>query len=159
MICCYTEKVERSRPPRIQNLPVLVSASITIAFALKNAVISTFLHRLYLTNSTWELFHIDLQRIRALLCNNGYPIATIDNKINKFISENFSTNSISQKEHITLLYQNQFTRHSKVGERSIYNRPDHKTRFTSKLSKNYQTPYLLQEQKVKRSVNPQQDLQ
>ena len=63
----------------------------------KIAVIKNFLHRAFAICSTWELFHIEVTRIKQLLVNNNFPNQLREKQTMKFLqskksqTENTST--------------------------------------------------------------------
>ena len=52
----------------------------------KISVIKTLIHRAFEICSNWELFHIEVIKIKQRLVNHNFPIKVIDNVLNKFIS-------------------------------------------------------------------------
>ena len=52
----------------------------------KVSVVRAYVHRALKHCSTWELFNRELNHIKQLLTNNGYPISFIDSITNKTIS-------------------------------------------------------------------------
>ena len=85
----------------------------------KIAVIKNFLHRSYSINSTWDLFHQDIQHIRQALCNNGYPMKIVDNQIKAFVTQKFETKTQSNLDQIVFYYQNQDTSHHRSEEQQL----------------------------------------
>ena len=65
----------------------------------KTSLIKTLVYRAYNICSTWELFEVEIRRIRKNLCNNGFPLTIIDkiinNQICKLCSEAQATNKNS----------------------------------------------------------------
>ena len=85
----------------------------------KISVIKTFLHRSYAINSNWSLFHADLQRIRQILVNNGFPISMIDKQVAIFLDKKFTPNLVQCSDNITLFYRNQYNSQANADEKYI----------------------------------------
>ena len=88
----------------------------------KEAVVKTFLNRAFAVCSSWDTFHTEVQRIRQVLVNNSYPINTIDNTINKFISNKFSENvNSTTSPRPCLYYRNQYSSQAREEEKNLQN--------------------------------------
>jgi hypothetical protein len=86
----------------------------------KISVIRAFLHRAYAICSKWESFHSEVQRIRKLLTNNGFPIGIIDQEIRKYLDRKFNVSTVRvNNDNITLFYRNQYTSNFKADERNL----------------------------------------
>ena len=48
--------------------------------------IKTLIHRAYRTCSNWELFHVEVERIRKNLVNSNYPLYIVDQHIGRQLS-------------------------------------------------------------------------
>ena len=57
-----------------------------VPFALKLQLIRTLLHRAYEICSSYELLHIEFERIRIMLMNNGYSRDYIYSVIDRFLT-------------------------------------------------------------------------
>ena len=86
----------------------------------KIAVLRTLLHRAYAVTNTWQHLHSEIERIRKLLINNGFPILIIDKNIEIFINSKIGGNDNSQSTNdIYLYYRNQFTSNHISDERHL----------------------------------------
>ena len=48
----------------------------------KKSVVIGFVHRIYRSCSTWQLFHQGLEEAKQILVNNQYPLDFIENIFN-----------------------------------------------------------------------------
>ena len=56
-------------------------------------------------SSTWEIFHVELQRIRQVLVNNGFPITLIDSVTSKFMEKKFDSNQPTNCNKVIIYYK------------------------------------------------------
>ena len=56
----------------------------------KKSVIKTLVHRAFRYNSSWDLLHTELNRIRQVLANNNYPQATVDDIIRRIMNNHMT---------------------------------------------------------------------
>lgn len=87
----------------------------------KNSVIRYFLHRAHAVTSSWELFHLEVQRIRQVLVNNNFPISIIDSQIQKFLDSKFDRGEARARttDEVRLFYRGQFSSNYKNEEREL----------------------------------------
>lgn len=88
----------------------------------KSGIIKTLLHRAKLICSTWQSFDIEVQRLKQVLTNNGYPLSMIDKEIKNFINAHFAPKENQHKEeikNINLYYRNQMTNNYKQREEQL----------------------------------------
>jgi hypothetical protein len=72
----------------------------------KISLIKTLLHRAYKICSTWELFHIEVNRIVQNLVNCNYPQTEVDKVVNHTINSLYSKDAHSdEKKDITFYYR------------------------------------------------------
>ena len=88
----------------------------------KMGVVKTFLHRAYEICSDWTTFNTEIERIRQVLNNNNFPIATIDEEIRKFLDKKCSPGLVTtdDQETVTLFYKSQMTSAYKQEESSLH---------------------------------------
>ena len=86
-------------------------------------VINNYLSRAYKISSNWDDFHLEIQRIRQLLINNGFINTMFDFCLNKYFNFRFSQNDGFQKKDsahdIKLFYKSQMHANYKVEENII----------------------------------------
>ena len=85
----------------------------------KISVIKSFIRRAWNTSSTVQLFHIEIQRVKQMLVNNGYPNKLIDSTLSKFLGKvNRGNESTSDKNNISyeIFYENQMNNGYKIDE-------------------------------------------
>ena len=78
-------------------------------FRYKIGVIKTLLHRAYNICSSWEYFHIEVDRIKQLLTNNNFPTNVIDKTINDFLNLKFKPKTMIKTNRIPLFFEGQMT--------------------------------------------------
>ena len=55
----------------------------------KFGLICTLLHRCYSHVSSYEIFHLEVVKLNAIMQNNGYPIKIFDKCVHKFMTKQF----------------------------------------------------------------------
>ena len=55
----------------------------------KSALISTLLHRCYALVSSYEIFHLEVIKLKEIMKNNGYPVQMFDKCVRKFLMKLF----------------------------------------------------------------------
>lgn len=60
-----------------------------ISIQYKACLVWTLLFRCFQLTSTTDLFHIEVERLRAILCKNAYPLEFIDQCINTFLNKRY----------------------------------------------------------------------
>ena len=89
----------------------------------KIAVIRTFLHRAYKNSSTWILLHTEINRIKQVLSNNNFPLALIENEIERFLNKKQLPDDyiMPQDNNIELYFKNQMSSLYKQEENNLCN--------------------------------------
>ena len=88
----------------------------------KSSVVRAYVHRALKHCSTWPLVHQELQRIKQVLVNNNYDLATIDQQIQATIDKYVnSTQTSDQGNTINIYYKNQMTTSYKAEESALKN--------------------------------------
>jgi hypothetical protein len=100
---------------------IYLNAKSECPLRYKKSVLIGFLKRAHKVSTTWELFNIEVTRIKQLLINNGYSNSFVDTEVRKFLStidQNLvdSSNDVPIK---TLYYRNQFHQNYKLDEQII----------------------------------------
>ena len=73
----------------------------------KRSVIAAYVRRALRYCRTWDAIHLELERVRQLLTNNGYQDEMIEEVISGRIGKYISGNSASQNNNTTItLYHN-----------------------------------------------------
>jgi hypothetical protein len=87
----------------------------------KIGVIKALLHRGYHICSDWNLFHIEINRIKQLLVNNNFPMSLIEKTVNNFIRQKMQEIPMedANRTEIKLFYQNQMSAHYKLEEKQL----------------------------------------
>jgi len=88
----------------------------------KIGVIRALLHRGYHVSSDWDVFTDEIHRIKQLLTNNDYPMALIDETVNKFIESKITPKNIPGNEssnEVRLFFCNQMSTDYKLTERKL----------------------------------------
>ena len=77
----------------------------------KTGVIKSFLHRAYMVSSTWEVFNVELKRIKQTLVNNNFPLSIIDKTIKEFLDKKNEKNKVAveNKQDVKLFFKAQMT--------------------------------------------------
>ena len=73
----------------------------------KRSVINNYLSRAYKISSNWDDFHLEIQRIRQLLINNGFTNTMFDSCLKKYLNFRFSQKDGSKRK-ILLMISNCF---------------------------------------------------
>jgi hypothetical protein len=85
----------------------------------KTGVIKTLLHRGYNISSDRETLHIEINRIKQLLTNNGFPMHVIDEEVRRFLDMKSNQTTIQTKTTHQLFYENQMNPNYKIDERIL----------------------------------------
>ena len=76
----------------------------------KKAIIKTLVYRAYKCTSNWTFFHSEIERIKQVMANNGYPQALVENTIkttiNNIIHPSNQENQESSKIELYFQLQN-----------------------------------------------------
>ena len=59
----------------------------------KLGLISTLLHRCYTLVSSYEIFHLEVVKLKGIIKNNGYPVKIFDKCVQKFMMKIFEQKS------------------------------------------------------------------
>jgi len=87
----------------------------------KTGVIKTLLHRAYHISSNWELFTVEVDRIKQLLTNNNFPMDIIDSTVQEFVNRLNSDNPPTTNNKIKLYYESQMCSNYKIEEKQLRN--------------------------------------
>ena len=87
----------------------------------KTGVIRTLLHRAYTICSSWVSFHAEIRRISQVLTNNNFPMALVENEINKFITRKQTCTDLpsTTSNEIVFFFKNQMTSQYKQDEATL----------------------------------------
>ena len=90
-------------------------------YKYKAGTITTFLKRADKICNSWQAFHSELQRLRQVFVNNGFPNRLIDDKISKFIDNKVHPDREQSilNTGIILYYENQMHHNYKLEEKAI----------------------------------------
>ena len=69
----------------------------------KRALINCFLHRAHMICSTWKSFVREVDNLRNIFVENGYPTQVFDHTLNKFMSRKFTPDSKTDQANTILL--------------------------------------------------------
>ena len=70
--------------------------------------------------STWESFHIEIERLKQVLTNNNFPMAIIDEQINKFLRNKMQANtSTDEIDKISFFFKGQMSATHKIDEKRL----------------------------------------
>ena len=94
----------------------------------KTCLIKTLLHRGWIVSHNWEIFHIEVRRIKQLLTDNDFPMKVIDAEVDKFIrgkrsatsDANTEAENSSQEATVKLYFRNQMTTAYKTDESKLH---------------------------------------
>ena len=85
------------------------------------SVVRSHLSRAYKNCSSWDLIHLEIQRCKQILINNGYSNHLLDKEIHKFLSNIFSqTQEQTNQNTINIYYRNQMTPAHLTDERVLH---------------------------------------
>lgn len=70
----------------------------------KNSIVKTLIHRAYNLCSSWEVFDLEVKRIKQNLVNCDHPISQIDKLINKTIDNLYLKSNKQQNENRIKFY-------------------------------------------------------
>jgi hypothetical protein len=74
------------------NTNVLLNFSALCPFQWKLGLISCLLNRAFVVCSSWSIFHSEIENLRSIFTNNGYPKRVFDNCVSSFFSKKFERN-------------------------------------------------------------------
>lgn len=69
-----------------------------VPYPFKVGLINTLLSRAYRICSNWNLFHLEVEKIKSMLMMNGYTSQLIESKVGLFLNEKFQTTNSSNEE-------------------------------------------------------------
>lgn len=89
----------------------------------KTGIIKTLLHRASLISSSWIIFNNEVNRLKQILVNNGYPLFVIDKQVNNFMNTKFKKKPIESEDitKVNLFFKNQMTDNYKQRETQLKN--------------------------------------
>ena len=64
-----------------------------IPMSYKLALIKTLIHRTFKICNNWKMFHSDVDKLKATLMRNRYPLKLIENEIRKYLNNRFTQKS------------------------------------------------------------------
>ena len=64
----------------------------------KRSVVIGFVHRIYRTCSSWQLFHKAMEEAKTILVNNQYPLSFVENLINITLNKIITRDDIEKNE-------------------------------------------------------------
>ena len=85
-------------PTKPTNAGECLKANSECSDRYKRSVINNYLSRAYKISSNWDDFHLEIQRIRQLLINNGFTDTMFDSCLNRYLNFRFSQKDGSQKK-------------------------------------------------------------
>ena len=99
---------------------IYLNAKSECPLRYKKSILIGFLKRAHKVSTTWELFNLEVKRIKQLLINNGYSNTFVDTEISKFLSKVEQNIDLPVDVPIkTLYYRNQFHDNYKQDEQII----------------------------------------
>ncbi|KAF0303685.1 Protein/nucleic acid deglycase DJ-1 [Amphibalanus amphitrite] len=90
----------------------------------KDGVVRAYVHRALRHCSSWPLVHQELQRIKQVLVNNNYDLATIDQQIQSIVNNHITKGSQTTSNEgnvISLYYKSQMTSGYRAEESALKN--------------------------------------
>ena len=70
--------------------------------------------------SSWESINIDINKLKQVLINNGYPNCIFNKIFEKFLNDKYSQNeNLDKKNTINLFYENQMTDNFELDEKIL----------------------------------------
>jgi hypothetical protein len=87
----------------------------------KTGVIKCLLHRAFQISSNWEIFHLEINRIKQLLTNNNFPMSIIDDTVRKFLQQKTAPNENNDGngKQFIFYFQSQMSSNYKMEERHL----------------------------------------
>ena len=78
-------------------------------YPFKVGLINTLLSRAYRICSNWNLFHLEVEKIKSMLMMNGYTSQLIESKVGLFLNKKFEEiNSQNEEEPSVMFGPDQF---------------------------------------------------
>ena len=90
----------------------------------KDGVVRAYVHRALKHCSNWPLVHQEIQRIKQILVDNNYDLATIDRQIQAILNNqvtNTTQNTSDRGNTISLYYKSQMTTNYRAEESALKN--------------------------------------
>ena len=77
----------------------------------KATVINAYLNRAYNLSLNWELFHLEVQKIKQVLTNNNYPLQLAEHLTEKFLNKKLTKMKLCKNspQPLILCYRNQMS--------------------------------------------------
>ena len=80
-----------------------------VPYPFKVGLINTLLSRAYCICSNWNLFHLEVEKIKSMLMMNGYTSQLIESKVGVFLNKKFEEiNSHNEEEPSVMFGPDQF---------------------------------------------------
>ena len=111
LIDCSNDNIKTSVYHKTTDAGICLNANSECPDRYKISVIKSFLKRAYDVSSDWDLFNVEVSRIKQVLVNNGYTNSFVDHHIKLFVSQLESKvpqNSVDNVVFKKLYYCNQF---------------------------------------------------
>ena len=87
----------------------------------KISAIRAYISRAYKISSSWDLFNFEIERIKQILINNGFPNGLVEDEIATFLNRKLSPSGEASPVKHTIYYRNQMTSAYKQDERVLKN--------------------------------------
>ena len=86
----------------------------------KIGTIVTLLNRALKVSSDWQIFNTEMNRLKQIFINNGFPNEVFDRCVKNFLNKHFSnSNNEKIKNEYNIYYENQMTMNYRLDERIL----------------------------------------